>query len=222
MEDNNKDLYRKFLDPLLAETESFSDSVYEDSNKNPTVGYGANLNSPEVRGMFNLMNIDYDSVRNNQRKLTQEEARKLKDMQIRDKEKYFNKLLGERAPASELNETKKAALMSMYYNNPELIGPNMINHLKNNDHLNVIKEMILNSNKDNEPGVLRRRLKEAELYGGPLDFSSSFKLMEDKEKQQILNIINQTKNEELKKELLQKYSPYINPKQQLFNKILKP
>lgn len=224
MDNNNNDnIYKSQLDKLIKGHEQFRDSVYQDSDNNPTIGYGTNLNSPEVPEIMRLHDIDYDQVKLGNRKLSEEEANKIKDAQITDKERYFNKMLGERVPASsELNDTKKAALMSMYYNSPKLFGPNMVQHLNNNDDINVIKEMLLRSNKDKKPGVLKRRLDEAEVYGGPQDFANTFKVMDNNEKRELIDILHRTENEQLKQELLKKYMPYLMPQKPVLKKLFEP
>jgi GH24 family phage-related lysozyme (muramidase) len=212
--------YKKILKPFLREIEGFESEPYQDSKGNPTIGAGLNLNDPEVRGLMQLRNIDPDQVIQREMLPTEDDLDQIKDSYLDRRETLVKDKLG---PAYDtLPEHKKAAIMSLGYQSLNNIGPSLTGYVSEDDNIGAIKEMILQTNKDKDPGTLIRRLREAELYGGPVDFSSSFKVMNNEEKNQLMELIGNIKNEHTKKQMLEKYSPYLNEnKPKLFNKINK-
>lgn len=170
---------------------------------------------------MHLRGIDPEAVRSGQRKLASEELDDIHNQYVGKREGLVRNQIG-----SDLYDTLKpneqAAIMSMGYQSLNNLGPNFTGHLASDDKIGALREMILNTNKDQDPGILRRRLREAELYGGPLDFSAAFKTMNSEEKKQLRNIMDKIQNENTKKEMLDKYGSYVNETQPVqFNKLQK-
>jgi GH24 family phage-related lysozyme (muramidase) len=186
---------------------------YEDSKGVPTVGHGFNLDDEENQGIMKMHGIDPAEVKAGKRGLASEETEAIRDSILARKEQLVRGKMGSDF-FDLLPPNKKAALMSMGYQSLNNLGPNLRNRMAQGDEIGAIREMILNTNADADPGILKRRLKEAELYGGPLDFSGTFKTLSSEEKQKIVEIINKTQNEHTKKELIEKYGPYLGLKQE--------
>jgi GH24 family phage-related lysozyme (muramidase) len=200
--------YSQYLNPLLKQTEGQSTDVYQDHNGNPTVGTGLNLGDTDVQNLMKLRNIDPDEIKSGQRKLATDEADDIQNAYMGKREQLVRGKMG-----SDLFDTlaphEKAAIMSMGYQSLNNLGPNLTGHIANDDKIGAMREMILNTNKENNPGILQRRLKEAELYGGPLDFTSTFKTFTPDEQDKVKDMINSVKNENVKKEMMDKYGSYL-------------
>lgn len=206
--------YRKLFDPLIKDVEGFDKDPYMDQNNNATVGTGLNLEDPDVQGLMNLRNINPEEVKSGQRKLASEELDDIHNSYLDKREKLVRDKLG-----GDLYDTlqphEKASIMSMGYQSLNNIGPNLTQSIAGGDKIGAIREMILNTNKDKDPGIAVRRFKEAETYGGPLDFGLSFKTLEPEQKQQLLDMIGKIKNENTRAEVLKKYGPYLQEKPNL-------
>ena len=139
--------YREALKPFLKEVEGYSSTIYPDAKGNPTVGYGFNLNSPEVVSTLNAHGYDLEKIQ--KEGLPEEVADKIKDSILdREENSFKNSITPEKFES--LSDNEKSALMSMQYNSPGLIGPNMRGYLGADDKINVAREILLNSNK--KPG----------------------------------------------------------------------
>lgn len=212
--------YRQYFDPLIKSVEGHSDDVYADQKGNATVGTGLNLEDGTVQGLMKMRGYDVDEVKSGKRNIASEDLDSIHNSYLDDRERLVKGRMG-----NDLYETlqphEKAAMMSMGYQSLNNLGPTLTGAIAGNDKIAAIREMVLNTNKDKDPGILRRRMQEAELYGGPLDFSSAFKVMSPEEKQQLTSIIEKTKNEHTRQELMDKYGPYLNdaPAKQAFSKL---
>lgn len=63
------------------------------------------------------------------------------------------------------DSNERAALMSLYYNNPALIGPRLLTDLMNDQREEAWFEIRYQSNGDQENGIARRRYWESEVFG---------------------------------------------------------
>jgi GH24 family phage-related lysozyme (muramidase) len=215
--------YRKYFDPLIKSVEGHSNDSYSDSNGNPTIGAGMNLNDPTIQGLMSLRGIDHNDVKSGNRSIANDELADIQNAYLGSREKLVrNKVGGDLYDTLQPHE--KAAIMSMGYQSLNNLGPSLSGHLASGDKPNAIKEMLLNTNAKKDPGILSRRFQEAQTYDSdPVSFSSAFKIMSDDEKKQLADILGKTKNENTRKELLDKYGSYLGttqPKQD-FSKLTK-
>lgn len=217
--------YKNLLKPFLRDVEGYREEPYLDSAGNPTIGAGLNLKDPDVRGLFQLRDYNPDEIIEKKRLPPPEIIDEVKDSYLNRREDLVRNKIG-----SDLYETlpanKKAALMSLGYQSLNNLGPSLTGHLASDDSINAIREMVLKTNKAQDPGTLVRRLKEAELYGGPVDFSSSFKTFSPDERKQVLDMLDKIENPHTKAEVLEKYKNYLqennSPKFNKLNKLLAP
>lgn len=198
------------FDPLIKDVEGYSNSVIDDGKGNPTVGNGINLNDEGNRALLSLHGYDPEKITAGEQDIDPDTINNIHNSIVRNKESQVRNKIG-----SDLFDTMKpheqAAVMSLGYNSMDLLGPQMTEKLASGDRSAAAKEMILNSNKNNEPGVLRRRLKEAELYADPVGFAQTMKTLSPEERQQVTDIINNLQNDQLKQEMIQKYGSYLTP-----------
>jgi GH24 family phage-related lysozyme (muramidase) len=196
---------RRFKD-LIKPLEGQEKSVYLDSNKIPTVGFGANLNSPDIPKIFEAQGIDRDRVLSGEVSITPEQADKIMDAQLAEKRQYYDNIKNTDFPKAKLNLEEEAALMSMMYNSPKLIGPNMRKLLNENNKIEAAKEIMLRSNKGGVPGIQLRRMEEAQQFLGPAQLDSVLKSMSQDEKKLITDRINAIQNEEHKAKAIQRFN----------------
>lgn len=217
--------YKKYFNPLIKDVEGYREDVYKDINDIPTIGTGMNLKDPEVRGLMELRDINPDEVISGTRKLTGDELDDIHNKYVDKRERLVRSQVGPDLYET-LSPTEKAAAMSLGYQSLNNLGSKLVGRIAEGDKIGALREIILNTNEQKSPGILTRRLKEAELYGGPLDFSLAFKAMSEAEKAELLNQLNQIDNPHTRQEMINKYSAYIGEnKPAPFNqikKLLKP
>jgi GH24 family phage-related lysozyme (muramidase) len=199
--------YRNLLKPLLDEHEGFTDEVITDSNNNPTVGNGINLNDKNNHGILSIHGIDPTSLMNGG-KISKEQGDAVRDTIINQKEKLIRDRIGNDL-FDKLTNNEKASIASLGYNSLNLLGPKLREHLASGDKLMAAKEMLLNSNKDKSLGVLRRRTDEARTFLGDEEFSKLQQLLDDNEKSGLNEVINSSPNENVRKQYLEKYGNLI-------------
>lgn len=207
---DRSDVVNKYLKTHLSDVEGHSDHVYADHKGIPTIGTGINLRSPSAQK--SILNLGYEpqKIQTGEAQLSPEELDQVHADSLNDTRSVFETIKSQSFPKKELNEAQEAALLSLTYNSPKLLGPTLRQHLNNNQDLDVMREMILNSNKENSPGVQLRRVKEAELYGGPLDFQQMIKTLKPEEKKQIYELLNKIENDEQRGQVIAKYGQF-NP-----------
>lgn len=208
MDRNN--VVNKYLKDHLTDVEGYSTETYDDQKGIETVGKGLNLRSPATTASLLRLGHDPEAVKTGAVSLSDEDLGKAEDDVINQKRELFNNIKSQGFPQKEFNEAQEAAMLSLVYNSPQLLGPNLRQRLNENDDLGAMKEILLNSNKEQSPGIQLRRLKEAEMYGGPLDFQQLLKTMNPEEKKQVYNMLGKIQNEEQKTEALKKYEQF-NP-----------
>jgi GH24 family phage-related lysozyme (muramidase) len=204
--------YKKELYNLLNKHEGFSELPYLDHKGNPSIGYGFNQNSEDVKNSFVKAQVDP-----NAQSLTREQADRIRDILI---DKFENDLKNQITPEKfdSYSPKEKAGLMSLYYNSPGLVGPNLRGYLGADDKLGAAKEVLLNSNKDNELGVLKRRLDEADMLYNVRDVGQ---ILDPKEKYNLKKIYDSSDNDSAKKEIYDSYGDVlgVRPNEVQFNKL---
>ncbi len=214
--------YRDIVKPMLDQSEGFKDELYYDHNENPTIGPGINLNDDANKTLLGLHGIEPDSLYVGG-KLNPEQSNALRDNILDRKETELRSHISDDM-FDKLPANKQAALMSLMYNSRNLIGPQMRQQLAGDDDLAVGREMLLNSNPKNDLGTLVRRTGEAETYVSQDKLNDLFRSLNIEEQTKLKDILEKTKNENVKRDYLEKYGQYLNPgynKPLNFNKLLK-
>lgn len=193
---------------FLKKQEGSSPEKYLDIEGKPTIGFGANLNSPETPQLLESMGIPYQDVISGKRSLTPEESDLLLNKQLEEKKKYFNIIKKHDFPNAQIQPNEQTALQSLMYNNPHLIGPAMRDLLNKNQKEDVAKEILLRSNKDKQPGIQKRRMEEASQYSGD-NFKDVVNNLSNEEKSQIVDILKSIKNPNERKKVMDQY-PFLS------------
>lgn len=213
-EDDEKNLSRKMLYDFLPKLEGNEEGAYADNRGNMTIGAGFNMDAPGAERHLANVGADPEKLRTGEDILNPDQSKKLLDSKIYEKEQLFDNLQKNSFPTTKLNPAQRAAMLSMMYNSPALVGPQMAEHLNQGDHNKVIQEMLTNSNGKKDAGILKRRLQEAELYGGPVDFNLAIKNLSPEQLEDLRSIMSGMKNDNERSKVLERY-PFLNKEQTL-------
>lgn len=212
---------RNLFNNFIKKVEGYKEEPYDDIMGNPTIGTGLNLNDSEVQGLMQIRGIDPEHVKSGQRKMANDELGDIHKQYVDKRERLVRDKVGGDV-YDTLKPNERAALMSMGYQSLNNIGPNLSGHIASGDPIGAMREILLNTNKEQNPGILKRRFEEAELYGGPLDFTSVFKTMTPEEKKMLLDTFGKLENDNVKQEVIGKYGSYLGtPQPSQFNKLKK-
>lgn len=153
----------------LSHEEGVREWAYDDQNGqrvlpgqkaggNVTVGIGFNMDDPSSRSRFAaaLPGIDFDAIRSGRQPLNQAQIDQLFDKDVQG----FEKIVDDRVGGANLNEHQRLALLSMAYNGPSLLGPNVVNAVLSGHGAQAIRSA---------GGNAARRYREAGLFAGPVD-----------------------------------------------------
>lgn len=205
------DDYREQLLKHLAALEGHREDVYKDSKGVPTAGYGFNLKDEEVKRAIAAQGLDPELVRAGQQSIDEDTSKNIKDIMIRNKEKLLKSVVDPDL-FDNMKPNEKAALMSTAYNSITPFTPVNKQRLAQGDKVGFVRDLL---GYADQPGVLYRRLKDAQLFADPTEFAGAFKIMEPDERKKYLDMLNKVKNENTRKQYLEEFGPYLEePKQQ--------
>lgn len=137
---------------------------YKDTEGFVTVGVGFNMDAVGARERFEnaLPGISFDAVYNGDARINKEQSRILFDETIGEYESILDSKIGK----IDMPSHRRIALVSMTYNSPALIGPNLTAFVQNGDTEGAIDEILYRSNKNKHKGLQNRRVMEAQMFVG--------------------------------------------------------
>lgn len=209
------------INSLLHKVEGFRSEPYLDNQGNVTIGTGINLQNKDNQARLAMMGYDPDKVMNGQQKMSPHDLNHLDEMVQNKSFEDTKKIIGADM-VDFMPVNKQEALHSLVHQSKNNVGPNLKSYLAKDDQLNVINEIMANTNVQNDPGLQLRRLHEAMHYAGPLDFSSATKILTSEQKDKILNNLNNIQNEPTRNEALRTYGPYLKQIPSNFQKLFQP
>lgn len=205
------DDYRDQLLKHLATLEGHREGVYNDSKGVPSSGYGFNLNDVNVKRAITSQGKDPELIKSGVQTLDESESKNIKDIIIRNKEKELKSFI-DKDIFDNMKPNEKAALMSTIYNSNSPFTPVNAGRLAQGDKIGFVRDLL---GYADQPGILYRRLKDAQLFADPTEFAGAFKIMEPDERKKYLDMLNKVKNENTRKQYLEEFGPYLEePKQQ--------
>lgn len=146
--------------------EGWREKVYRDSRKLRTVGYGFNLEEPSNRELYKRAlgktDQDFDNLRDGNTALSLREGRILFEASAGAAER----LISSKFSDIDLKGYERLALVSLAYNHPNLIGPNLTKYVREGNKEAVIDEITNRSNLHKIKGIQNRRVAEAEMFSG--------------------------------------------------------
>lgn len=148
---------------FIAAEEQYRNSVYM-LHGVPHIGYGLNLhaNADIAKEVLKLDAKGFSKLMSGETTITERQGRLLFEAAVKDAERVVSTKL-EGVP---LNATQRIALVSMAYNAPALIGPNLTKHLKAGSAADVSYEILNKSNGNKLPALDNRRKREHDMFFG--------------------------------------------------------
>ena len=148
---------------FIAAEEQYRNSMYM-LNGIPHIGYGLNLQAnPDIaKEVLKLDTAGFNKLMSGEKTITERQGRLLFEAAVKDAERVVSTKL-EGVP---LNATQRIALVSMAYNAPALIGPNLTKHLKAGSAEDVSYEILNLSNGNKLKGLDNRRKREHDMFFG--------------------------------------------------------
>ena len=168
--------YRQRRYEFIAASEGSRLAAYDDATGKPvtsgkvdglvTVGVGFNMDRPDARDVWKratgLDDKAFDEVYKGKRRITEDQARKLFDYTVNEAESFVHN----RFKGVDLPEHQRLALVSLAFNNPSLIGPNLTRFVKEGDVKSARDEILHRSNAKGIRGLATRRYHEAAMFVG--------------------------------------------------------
>ncbi|MAK72031.1 MAG: hypothetical protein CMF19_08315 [Idiomarinaceae bacterium] len=162
--DRRNYLQRRF--EFISDHEGWRNKVYKDTRGFRTIGYGFNLDEPSNRQLYKnalgKTDEDYNNLRDGKSVLSNSDGRILFEAAAGSAEK----LISSRFSDVDLKGYERLALVSLAYNSPSLIGPNLTRHIKAGDKKAAFDEIKYKSNLRKSKGIQNRRNLEAEMFTG--------------------------------------------------------
>ena len=107
----------------------------------------------------------YNNKLNNQIEILQEQEEALFDVIIPRYKNVVKEQIGDKAYNDLKNSDEMIILVSLAFNNPNLIGPNLTKTIKDGDRAAAWYEIRYNSNKTRHHGLQNRRVAESNNFG---------------------------------------------------------
>jgi GH24 family phage-related lysozyme (muramidase) len=155
--------------PGASEQKEFD--VYKDSKGLRTIGHGYNIDAPgqfdKMKKILGLSDEEADAIVSGEMSISKEQADKLFNFSAKKAERQLDEKL-QSIGGVQLTSDQRAALVSMIYNSPKLIGPKILEALKSGNYEEVARLISITSDfqKRKHPGLPIRRRKEAALFSG--------------------------------------------------------
>lgn len=150
---------------------------------NITVGIGFNMDRPDARNVMRTAlgvgDKEFDEIYSGRKSLTDLQIRKLFDFNANEAEA----IVAERFKGVNLRDHQRLALVSMAFNSPRLLGPKLVDAIRNNRSPEAIHEILHNSNRRGIRGLAARRWREAFMFNGAASETAALPAFADYMKQ---------------------------------------
>lgn len=143
---------------FLVLNEGLRRTAYKDTKGLTTVGIGFNLTAPHVRAAAKELGIDVAAVEKGT-PMTDEQIDALFEVLVSEAERVVSTRI--KVP---LSATQRLALVSMAYNNPDLIGPDLVEAINEGRWDDAVAEIKTKSNASGDRGIQNRRDREAMYF----------------------------------------------------------
>lgn len=170
--DTKDSAYKQERFEFISGLEGYRTKVYKDIKGIATIGYGFNLEDAANRRLAKQVlgwdDPEYSKVLTGKRSISKDEAQTLFDAAVAQAERQVRS----RTKGLKLKKHEHLALVSMAYNNPSLLGRDLMRALKSKDREAAIKEILYKSNRSKSEGLAHRRYMEASMFVGMSDAQS--------------------------------------------------
>ena len=161
-DDDNADYKKSRYDFITAE-EDYRSVAY-DLFGVKHIGHGINLevNKDLVMEVLSLNEDQFTDLYNGQSRIDERQGRALFERAIQDAER----VVAQKLEGVPLNASQRVALVSLAYNAPALIGPNLVKHIKAGDASAISYEILNKSNAGKIKALDARRKREHDMFFG--------------------------------------------------------
>jgi GH24 family phage-related lysozyme (muramidase) len=164
--------YKQERFEFISGLEGYRTKVYKDTKGIATIGYGFNLEDQANRRLAKRVlgwdDREYSKVLSGNRSISKQEAQTLFDAAVAEAERYVRS----KTQGLKLSKHEHLALVSLAYNNPSLLGRDLMKALKTKDRKAAIQEILYKSNRSKSEGLAHRRYMEASMFVGMADAQS--------------------------------------------------
>ncbi len=128
------------------------------------IGHGINLeaNKDLVMEVLNLNDAQFTDLYNGQSRIDERQGRALFERAIQDAER----VVAQNLEGVPINASQRVALVSLAYNAPALIGPNLVKAVKAGDAAAISYEILNRSNGGKIKALDARRKREHDMFFG--------------------------------------------------------
>lgn len=134
---------------------------------NRTIGIGFNMERPDAKQIFrDVLNIpenQFNDYLNGKRVLSQAHVRTLFNYNADEAEKIVENRIGSEI-VDKLSKQQRLVLVSLAFNHPQLIGPNLVSAIREGRLNDAAREIRERSNRARNPGIQSRRELEADKF----------------------------------------------------------
>lgn len=143
----------------MKKVEGYRKHVYRDHKGIATIGVGINLESPSTQVLLTAMGVKPEAVISGETKLSETQLDTLFEQKVIQAEKIVSTKI-----KRPLSENQRLALVSLAFNAPSLIGPNLTKLVNEGSWAAAEKEIRTKSNLRKHQGLQTRRNGEADLF----------------------------------------------------------
>lgn len=164
--DKPEDQYTDKRFDFIAGSSRYSEEVVSDRLKRKKIGYDFNLDDPELRKMaqnvLGKSDAEMESILSGQTGISSRDARVLYEARISRAERFIKTHF----EGIAMGDNQRMALVSLAYQNEQLIGPNLTKLVKSGDWEGAADEIRNRSNRYKIDQIADRRNREADLFLG--------------------------------------------------------
>jgi hypothetical protein len=164
--DKPEDQYTDKRFDFIAGSSRYSEEVVSDRLKRKKIGYDFNLDDPELRKMaknvLGKSDAEMEGILKGTTGISSRDARVLYEARISRAERFVKNHF----EGIAMGDNQRMALVSLAYQNEQLIGPNLTKLVKSGDWEGAADEIRNRSNKYKIDQVADRRNREADLFLG--------------------------------------------------------
>jgi GH24 family phage-related lysozyme (muramidase) len=134
---------------------------------NRTIGVGFNMERPDAKDIFRsilaIPEKDFADYYNGKKQLSEQHVRTLLNYTADEAERIVENRIGADI-VDKLSREQRLVLVSLAFNNPSLVGPNLVAAIKEGRLKDAASEIRNRSNRTKDPGIQSRREVEADKF----------------------------------------------------------
>jgi hypothetical protein len=162
--DGAEDKYSDRRFDFIAAESNYSETVRKDSLSRNKIGFDFNLSSTDLREMagqvLNKNEAEIDAIANGTSGISSRDAEVLYQARVSRAENFVK----EKFKGSTLAANQRIALVSLAYQNEQLVGPKLTKAIQTGNWQGAADEIRNHSNKYKIKGIAERRNREADLF----------------------------------------------------------